>query len=145
MSDTDQIEIRELTTDIEWIAGWQALLALRPNLSQQDFIARKEQLQKDGYHLVGLFCSDTVIAVASYTISPHPVFIREMIIHDMSTLTTEQSKGYGAKLLQFLDALAVELNCQRTFVASARAAKFYEQNGYVEHAAALKKIHRPNH
>ncbi len=131
----------ELHSEKDWILGWAALTTLRPNLTQEDFLARKPQLQLDGYHLIGLFKDGKVVSVASYTVSPHPVFEREMIIHDMSTLVGENSKGYGSELLSFLDQLAVRLNCQRTFVATAKAADFYKNNGYVAHATALKKVH----
>jgi len=64
-----------------------------------------------------------------------------MIIHDMSTLDGRQSRGCGSEILAYLDRLAVSSGCGRTFVASARAATFYEKNGYIVHATALKKIH----
>ena len=123
---------RELQTPHDWTLGWAALTTLRPTLSLQDFLARKDQLQGNGYHLIGLFNDEKVVSVASYTISPHPVFTREMIIHDMATLAGENSKGYGSELLSFLDQLAAQLNCARTFVASAKAADFYRNNGYIE-------------
>ena len=132
---------RELQSVEDWERGWAALRTLRPNLSLQDFIGRKQQLERDGYHLIGLFRGGEVVCVASYTISPHPVYCREMIIHDMSTLEVMQATGCGSELLQHLDHLAVSLGCQRTFVASATAAAFYEKNGYTAHATALKKMH----
>ena len=132
---------RVLVSVEDWERGWKALTTLRPNLSVQDFIARKLQLERDGYHLIGLFRDGEVVCVASYTLSPHPVYCREMIIHDMATLDGKQSNGCGSEILAYLDRLAVSLGCGRTFVASARAAKFYEKNGYIAHATALKKIH----
>jgi GNAT superfamily N-acetyltransferase len=132
---------RELQSVSDWERGWTALTTLRPHLSLQDFIGRKPQLQRDGYHLVGLIRGGEVVCIASYTISPHPVFCREMIIHDMSTLKGRQSMGFGSTLLQYLDQHAVSLGCRRTFVASANAAAFYEKHGYTAHATALKKVH----
>ena len=132
---------RVLVSVGDWERGWNALTTLRPNLSLADFIARKPQLERDGYHLIGLFRDGEVVCVASYTLSPHPVYGREMIIHDMSTLHGRQSNGCGSEILAYLDRLAVSLGCGRTVVASARAAKFYEKNGYTPHATALKKIH----
>ena len=132
---------RELVTDAEWVLGWEALRTLRPRLSREDFLTRKTQLTRNGYHLVGLYRDGIVVSVASYTISPHAVFEREMIIHDMSTLAGQESKGYGTELLAYLDRRALEVNCGRTIVATAKAANFYESNGYLAHATALKKIH----
>ena len=134
-------ECRELLSEQDWVLGWQALVTLRPRLSLEDFLRRKSRLQADGYHLVGIFNDDKVVSVASYTISPHAFFEREMIIHDMSTLTGESSKGYASKLLQFLDQLAIQLNCGRTVLVSAKAAEFYTKNGYLAHATGLKKLH----
>ncbi len=102
---------------------------------------RKTQVQQDGYHLVGLFNNNVIVCVASYTISPHTELEREMIVHDMSTLEGEQSKGYRSELLKHLDKYAIELRCGRTLLTSANASKFYEKNGYIAHAVALKKIH----
>jgi N-acetylglutamate synthase-like GNAT family acetyltransferase len=141
-SDTHVNGCKELLTEADWILGWSALTTLRPKLAQKDFLARKTELQLNGYHLVGLFRDEKVVSVASYTISPHPVFEREMIIHDMSTLSGESSKGYGTILLSYLDGLAIRLNCERTFVATTNATKFYTNNGYTAHATALKKLHQ---
>jgi hypothetical protein len=132
---------RELTSLEDWALGWEALKTLRPKLEKSDFLARKNQLQLDGYHLLGIFAECKVVSVASYTVSPHPVFQREMIIHDMSTLAGEEGKGFASNLLQYLDTLAVQLNCGRTFVATAKAAEFYKKNDYEAHATALKKVH----
>ncbi len=132
---------RELLSEQDWILGWHALKTLRPDLKQEDFLKRKNQLQRDGYHLVGLFKNAKVVCVASYTISPHAALDREMMIHDMSTLAGEDLRGYGSELLSYLDVLAVELNCRRTFLASTKASEFYIKNGYIAHARALKKLH----
>lgn len=138
---TTEGECSELESITDWERGWAALITLRPKLSLEDFIARKSQLERDGYRLVGLIRGGEVVCVASYTISPHPVFCREMIIHDMSTLKGRQSMGFGSTLLRYLDQRAVSLGCGRTFVASAKAAAFYEKHGYTAHATALKKVH----
>jgi len=135
------VRCRSLVSEADWISAWAALRTLRPKLTQADCIGRKPQLQLDGYNLVGLFEGNQVVSVARYTISPHPVFIREMIIHDMATLTGEQGKGYGSELLDFLDSLALKYGCGRTFVATAKASVFYERNGYTAYATAFKKVH----
>ena len=134
-------DCRELITDQEWGLAWRALVTLRPKLPLETFISNKHQLLGEGYHLIGLFRDNIIVSVASYTISPHPVFMREMIIHDMSTLLGESSKGYGSQVLSFLDELAIKLGCGRTIVSTAKAAKFYQQNGYTTYASALKKIY----
>lgn len=134
-------DCRELVSNADWELGWEALKNLRPKLSKEDFLGRKTQLQSDGYHLVGHFLEAQVVSVASYTISPHPVFVREMIIHDMSTKSGQEGKGAGTRLLAYLDKLAVAQGCGRTFLASAKASEFYKKNGYEAHATALKKIH----
>lgn len=132
---------RELTSVADWELGWEALRTLRPKLEKSDFLSKQAQLQLDGYHLVGIFSDERVVSVASYTISPHAVYQREMILHDMSTLSGEEGKGFASALVRYLDTLAMQLNCGRPFVASGRAAEFYKKNGYEAHAIALKKVH----
>jgi len=134
-------DCRELVSVEDWEMGWDALRTLRPGLEKSDFISRKPELQRGGYHLVGIFLESRVMSVASYTISPHPVLLREMIIHDMSTLAGHEGRGFASQLLNYLDMVAVQQCCGRTFVASAKAAEFYQKNGYQIHATALKKAH----
>ena len=139
---TVKVGCSELLSESDWILGWAALTTLRPKLAKKDFLARKTELQQNGYHLVGLFRDEKIVSVASYTISPHPVFEREMIIHDMATLAGENSKGHGTALLSYLDQLAISLKCARTFVATTNATEFYKNNGYSAHATAMKKMHQ---
>ena len=39
---------RVLVSVEDWEQGWNALIIFRPNLSLQDFITRKPQLERDG-------------------------------------------------------------------------------------------------
>jgi N-acetylglutamate synthase-like GNAT family acetyltransferase len=77
---------------------------------------------------------------ALYTISPHAMNGRELLVHDMATAAEESGKGYGSKVLEYLEKVAIEMQCWRIFVHTRNAKEFYLKTGFTEHSTGLVKI-----
>lgn len=126
--------LSELGSPDDWLSASRVLLVLRPNLNSEEFLKDRPRLISEGYRLIGIKVLDQVVAVASYLITPHPIYYREMLIHDMATLSEYQSQGCGTMLLAEIDRIAMEQCCGRCFVHSRTereaAHKFYNRNGF---------------
>jgi GNAT superfamily N-acetyltransferase len=132
-----------LESSEEWSAAAGVLRVLRPNLSDEAFLRDRDRLVAEGYRLIGVKADNAVVAVGSYVITPHPIYHRELLIHDMATLEHLQSKGYGSMLLAELDRIAYKSGCGRCFVHSRSARegahRFYRKNGYQEYSVGFIK------
>jgi len=106
-----QIEFKELISDDEWRKACTCLVVLRPLLCANELLEKKSQLTKDGYRLFGIIRNNHIVSVASATISPHPVLGRELLIHDMATIVSEQKMGFGKLILEGLEKFAIDNNC----------------------------------
>ena len=94
----------------------------------------------EGYRLLGAFLDSSLAAVASYTVSPHIILGRELLIHDMVTRTEAQGSGYASALLRELERIAKDLGCGRVFVHTRNASVFYRRNHYQEYSTGMIKI-----
>ncbi|HMO02641.1 MAG TPA: GNAT family N-acetyltransferase [Oligoflexia bacterium] len=137
--------IAELHSDQDWLAAATVLRVLRPQLDIDSFVKDRARLTSEGYRLIGIKVNDEVVAIASYIITPHSSYFRELQIHDMATLEEHQSMGYGSKLLTEIDRIASEQQCGRCFVQSRAerhsAHEFYRKNGYQDYSLGfIKKV-----
>lgn len=133
-----------LQSEKDWLEAAEVLKVLRPNLQTKAFVEDRLRLLAEGYRLVGVRVDNQVVAVASYIITPHPTYYRELQIHDMATLPKHQSHGYGAKLLVEIEKIAAKDRCGRCYVNSRTvrdaAHRFYKRNGYVQYSIGFVKL-----
>jgi hypothetical protein len=85
--------VSSLTTEADWQNAAPVMRVLRPTLDIPDFLSRRAQLLAEGYCLLGVHVGELVVSIASYTISPHVTYGRELLVHDMATLPEWQLKG----------------------------------------------------
>jgi GNAT superfamily N-acetyltransferase len=134
------VKIQQLQSDEEWSEAISVIQVLRPTLTKEVLLLRKSELQEDGYRLLGAFSDGSLVAVASYTVSPHIILGRELLIHDMATRIEAQGKGYASALLRELERIAKECGCGRVFVHTRNASIFYGLNHYQEYSTGMIKI-----
>lgn len=127
------MSVRIATTD-EDIAGCYAVMReLRPHIAEADFLSRVRRQEAAGYRLACVQVSGQTVAVAGFRISENLAWGRFLYVDDLVTLPTHRSKGYGAKLLSWLKALAKEEGCGQFRLDSGiqrkDAHRFYEREG----------------
>ena len=140
MSSETHARIVDLSSDEDWRLGGAALQTLRPQLDLASFGSRREQLIADGYRFVGVKVGDEVVSVASYTLSPHAMHGRELLIHDMATKPEAARNGYASLILRYLEQVADSESCWRIFVHTKNAADFYLKNGYEDYSTGLIRL-----
>jgi ribosomal protein S18 acetylase RimI-like enzyme len=135
------IQVVALTTESDWRAATPVMRVLRPSLDEENFVSRRESLMCDGYALLGVKVGARMVSIASYTISPHVIYGRELLVHDMATLPDAQGRGHASKLLNELASIAQKQGCGRIFVHTRHAQALYSRNGFSEYSTGMiKKI-----
>lgn len=127
--------IRLATTDIDILACFPALKALRPFLSEDDFISRIRRLMDGGYQLVFVEEEDgKVPAVAGFRVGEMLHRGKSIYVDDLSTLEEFRSHGYGGKLIDYLIDYAKEQGFHSIHLDSGvqrfAAHRFYLKKGF---------------
>ncbi len=126
-----------LTSETDWREAANVMRVLRPNMEVDQFLARRIQLLGEGYCLLGIRSGDRLVSIASYTISPHAVLGRELLIHDMATLPEVQGRGHASSLISELVLIAARRGCGRLFVHTRNAQSLYTRSGFEEYSTGM--------
>ena len=131
------LQVVALATEADWRAAAPVMRTLRPSLQVEEFVSRRKQLLAYGYILLGVLVNARVVSIASYTISPHVVYGRELLVHDMATLGDEQGRGHASKLIGEIVLIAARHGCGRIFVHTRQAQALYARNGFSEYSTGM--------
>ena len=106
---------------------------LRPALDA-DYPAQIERMVGEGARLAQLVDEGEVRAIGLWRVFETTYCGRRLEIEDLVSSEAHRSRGYGAALLRWFDARAVELGCPTTTLHSAvhrdRAHRFYFREGF---------------
>jgi hypothetical protein len=99
-----------------------------------DYPAQIERMFTEGARLVQLVDEGEVRAIGLWRVFETTYCGRRLEIEDLVSSEAHRSRGYGAALLRWFDARAVELGCPTTTLHSAvhrdRAHRFYFREGF---------------
>lgn len=139
-------EIVELTTDAEFRASYPVMHELRPHLSEAEYLTLlHDMVENHGYRLFALYDDGKIMALAGIEIMVTLYFGRSVHVHELITTESGRSKGYGRKLLGYMDEFARENDCKVVWLTSAvhrlDAHRFYEQHmGYERVAYVFREV-----
>jgi GNAT superfamily N-acetyltransferase len=106
--------VRELPPG-ETELAWEALLALRPHLTDRDaFVARVDDIQRpEGYRLVASFepGAEQARAAAGFRIGHNLAWGRFLYVDDLSTLPEARGRGHATALLGWIAEEAARQGC----------------------------------
>ena len=115
------------------LAGEALHRQLRPALDA-DYPAQIERMVGEGARLAQLVDEDEVRAIGLWRVFETTYCGRRLEIEDLVSSDAHRSRGYGAALLRWFDARAIELGCPTTTLHSAvhrdRAHRFYFREGF---------------
>ena len=115
------------------LAGEALHRQLRPALDA-DYPAQIERMVGEGARLAQLVDEDEVRAIGLWRVFETTYCGRRLEIEDLVSSEAHRSRGYGAALLRWFDAQAIELGCPTTTLISGthrtRAHRFYFREGY---------------
>lgn len=91
---------------------------LRPLLKESEFVEKVNRMKKEGFHLV--YITDDNKAVAAMGFRTTEMFYRgkSVYVDDLITLPEYRSKGYGAKLIDWVVQYAKDHQCEQVHLDS---------------------------
>ncbi len=127
------MDIQLASTDEAIAACYPVMRELRPHVGEQEFLLRVRAQRAAGYRLACLRAEGTAVAVAGFRIGENLAWGRHLYVDDLVTLPDRRSMGYGAALLNWLRAHAVERGCGQLHLDSGlqrnAAHRFYQREG----------------
>ncbi|WP_223700913.1 GNAT family N-acetyltransferase [Sutcliffiella deserti] len=136
--------IKRLHTKEELLAGYNVMKELRTHLTEVAFLEMYEKMEQEGYEIVGYYAEGKVVAVAGIIFLTNFYDGYHMYVYDLVTQRDARSKGYGDKLLSFIEELAKEKGCSTITLSSGtqrtEAHRFYQEKmGYDKTSFVFKK------
>ncbi len=119
---------------------------LRPHLSREKYFEiYQDAHQSNNYEIVAFEEAGQISALMGYRILSDFVRGRHVYVDDLVTTQLARSRGIGAKLLNYAEGIARDLNCDClrlcTGLENSRGIQFYERNGWTKRSFAyVKKI-----
>lgn len=131
------MNIQLANSDDEILNCFDVMHELRPDLVEEEFVILVQGLQQDGYHLaygvVSENGTESVVAVAGFHIGHSLAWKKFLYVDDLVTRSSQRSKGYGEKMLAWLNHFAAISECQQLHLDSGvqreDAHRFYEREG----------------
>ena len=103
--------IQIATTPKEIARCFSVMCQLRPLLIEEEFFARIQAQQIEGYQLAFLEHENAVVSVAGFRIQNILSSGKTFYVDDLVTDAAARSQGHGEAMLQWLIALAREAGC----------------------------------
>jgi GNAT superfamily N-acetyltransferase len=103
--------IQIATTSKEIARCFSVMCQLRPLLIEEEFFARIQAQQVEGYQLAFLEHENAVVSVAGFRIQNMLSSGKTFYVDDLVTDEAARSQGHGEAMLQWLVALAREACC----------------------------------
>ena len=130
-----EVSIKIAATEQEVMACFPVMKSLRENLTETLFSQGVQEMSKHGYKLAYLMCNDMVCSVAGFRIAESFAWGKYIYVDDLASSTEYRSRGYGAKLLSWLNEYAKKEGCTHlhldTAVTRHAAQKFYFNQGMI--------------
>ena len=127
------MNIRIAQTDLEIAASFSVMQELRPQLTQDTYVARIRRQEQGGYRLVIVEHDGKTVAAAGFRIGENLAWGRFLYVDDLVTDEERRSRGFGKALLQWLVAEAKRHGCRELHLDSGTqrkdAHRFYEREG----------------
>lgn len=126
------MEIRELVNEQEFIEVFPLLSNLRPNLNTDSYRDLLNKMRLEGYKAYVLFDNGKAKTFAGLAILHNFYYAKHIWVYDLVVDPTERSNGYGKNMMDFIESLALENECECIALSSGlqreRAHSFYIKN-----------------
>lgn len=125
-------DIRELKTEAELTEAFPIMQQLRTHLDLRTYLELiKEAQEKHDYRMHTLYDAEEIVAVIGYMPMTTLYYGRFIWICDFVTDSNKRSKGYGRKLLSFIENQAAKDGYESVALSSGLqredAHRFYEE------------------
>lgn len=134
------IEIRLADTEETIRACHPVMCRLRPAYGPDELVDKVLRQTAEGYALAVLKDDDTVVAVAGYRIGENLAWGKFLYVDDLVTDDAKRSKGYGRRLMEWLERTARDAGCDELHLDSG-VQRFAAHRFYLRYGMDIKSHH----
>lgn len=140
----DQITIKELAEEEQWKEAFLVMSQLRANLEEKKYLELIREMFHEGYKMFALYEDKKIVAVTGVIQLTNLYYGKHIWVYDLITDENKRSKGYGERLLSYIEAWGKEVGCERVALSSGLwrtdAHRFYENKmGYTRSSYVFGK------
>ncbi|WP_010632826.1 GNAT family N-acetyltransferase [Sporolactobacillus vineae] len=124
--------IKELRNKEEWLSAYPVMHQLRVRLDETaylEFVAEASRTEE--YHLFALVANGRIVSVTGFMPMTTLYYGKFVWVCDLVTDEAERSKGYGRKLLEFVQNWAADHHLETVALSSGlqrkEAHRFYQE------------------
>jgi GNAT superfamily N-acetyltransferase len=126
-----KMEISEAVTEQDWDQVYDLLIQLRTELSKEEYIGFLKDMKNEGYRVFCLYERKDLVSLAGVIIRTNFYAQRHVFVYDLVTAESARSKGYGRKLLEYVEEWGRHQGCGMIGLDSGLqrkdAHRFYEE------------------
>ena len=130
------MKIEECLTEAELSRAFPVIQELRPSFTETQYLSLINTMQNEGYRVFIGLLNDKPVSYAGILIRTNLYDLKHIWVDDLVTIDSARSKGCGLKMIQFLEELAQQENCQHISLSSGfqriDAHRFYLEKGGFE-------------
>lgn len=139
----EEVEIKELLEENQWRSAFKVVNQLRTDLNEEKYIQLVKSIHNDGYRMISLIENNEIVAIIGFTICKNLHSGKHIWVDDLITDKNKRSKGYGEKLLSYVENIGRENGCGIISLSSGiqrtKAHKFYEEKMQFDRTSYLFK------
>ena len=127
-----KIQVGKSTEDI--FKCWEVLFDLRPHVENLNFVSIIQEMMTAGYQFAFIEEGGRAVAFVGFRYLQYLYNGKHIYIDDLATLPQYRGKGYAAKLLKYVDEVAVSKGYNTVTLDSGHqrfdAHRLYLNNGF---------------
>ena len=141
------MEITKLRSESDLREAFPIIRELHHELDEQRYTELLAEMIPDGYRLFAVRDRGRITAVAGVQVLTNLYYGRHVYVYDLVSTASARSKGYGEKLLGYVEDFARREGCSFVALACGRerteALRFYEERmGYERPGYSMRKALR---
>lgn len=138
------ITVKELTEEEQWKEAFLVMKQLRTDLDEEKYLLLIKEMYKEGYKMFALLEKEKVVAVTGVIQLTNLYYGKHIWVYDLITDESNRSKGYGEKLLSYVQTWGKEIGCGIVALSSGLlrtdAHRFYENKmGYTKSSYVFRR------
>jgi GNAT superfamily N-acetyltransferase len=130
MKNNSILTIKELKNENQWKEAFLIMNQLRTDLDEEEYLQLVKDMSKEGYIMFALWEGMKIIAVIGVIKLTNLYYGKHIWVYDLIVDESKRSKGYGDKLLSYVQQWGKGIGCETVALSSAlsrtEAHRFYE-------------------
>lgn len=138
------MKIEKIITAAEIVGCFNLMQYLRPHLNQNEFVEKIERQRQQGYEQACVLVNNIPVSLIGYRVFECTAWGKILYIDDLITAPSETGKGYAGSLLDWVDKIAIQRQCDAVHLDTGPqrhdAHRLYLNKGFTLNSYHMQKL-----